>query len=77
MALLKIKSGLLMAMKKAITTIAVPIKLKAVSRFPQLLLLTTASGGSAVSANPAAVPCSSRRPKLRSLRSLERSKSVA
>ena len=44
MALLKIKSGLLMAMKKAITTIAVPIKLKAVSRFPQLLLLTTASG---------------------------------
>ena len=44
MALLKIKSGLLMAMRKEITTTVVPTRPKAVSRFPQLLLLTTASG---------------------------------
>ena len=44
MALLKIKSGLLMAIKKAITTTVVLIRPKAVSLFPQPLLPTTASG---------------------------------
>ena len=44
MALLKIKSGLLIVTKKVITAIVVPRRPKAVSRLPQTLLPTTASG---------------------------------